>query len=142
MAFGNPDFDVSSCPRSMRRCARPSARSPRRRSLPTPRTSTRRRASRGGARALVANGFNAIHVPEQFDGQGADSLAACIVIEEVARVDVSASLIPAVNKLGTMGLILSGDDALKAKVLPSIASGEAMASMHCPSVKPAPTPHR
>ena len=27
-----------------------------------------------------------------------------------------------------MGLILSGDDALKAKVLPSIASGEAMAS--------------
>ncbi|MGB3302746.1 acyl-CoA dehydrogenase [Gordonia sp. (in: high G+C Gram-positive bacteria)] len=78
--------------------------------------------------ALVANGFNAVHVPEQFDGQGADSVAACIVIEEVSRVDVSASLIPAVNKLGTMGLILSGSDELKGKVLPSIASGEAMAS--------------
>lgn len=53
--------------------------------------------------ALNASGFNAVHVPEEFGGQGADSVAACIVIEEVARVDASASLIPAVNKLGTMG---------------------------------------
>ncbi|WP_149360725.1 acyl-CoA dehydrogenase [Lolliginicoccus suaedae] len=78
--------------------------------------------------ALIASGFNAIHVPEEFDGQGADSVATCIVIEEVARVCGSSSLIPAVNKLGTMGLILNGSDELKAQVLPSIASGEAMAS--------------
>jgi alkylation response protein AidB-like acyl-CoA dehydrogenase len=78
--------------------------------------------------ALVASGFNAVHVPEEYDGQGADSVAACIVIEEVARVCASSSLIPAVNKLGTMGLILSGSDELKRQVLPSIASGEAMAS--------------
>ncbi len=78
--------------------------------------------------ALTASGFNAIHVPEEFDGQGGDSVAACIVIEEVARVDASASLIPAVNKLGTMGLILKGSEELKQQVLPSIASGEAMAS--------------
>ncbi len=79
-------------------------------------------------KALTASGFNAIHVPEQYGGQGADSVAACIVIEEVARVDASASLIPAVNKLGTMGLILNGSEELKQQVLPSIASGEAMAS--------------
>ncbi|AZG48001.1 acyl-CoA dehydrogenase [Gordonia insulae] len=78
--------------------------------------------------ALVASGFNAIHVPDEYDGQGADSVAACIVIEEVARVCASSSLIPAVNKLGTMGLILNGSDELKKQVLPSIASGEAMAS--------------
>ncbi|PHV67851.1 acyl-CoA dehydrogenase [Williamsia muralis] len=78
--------------------------------------------------ALTASGFNAIHVPEEYDGQGGDSVAACIVIEEVARVDASASLIPAVNKLGTMGLILKGSEELKQQVLPSIASGEAMAS--------------
>lgn len=78
--------------------------------------------------ALVASGFNAVHVPEEYDGQGADSVAACIVIEEVARVCASSSLIPAVNKLGTMGLILNGSDELKKQVLPSIASGEAMAS--------------
>ena len=57
--------------------------------------------------ALNASGFNAVHIPEEYEGQGADSVAACIVIEEVARVDASSSLIPAVNKLGTMGLILS-----------------------------------
>ena len=78
--------------------------------------------------ALNASGFNAVHVPEEYDGQGADSVAACIVIEEVARVDASASLIPAVNKLGTMGLILRGSDDLKKQVLPSLASGDAMAS--------------
>ena len=74
--------------------------------------------------ALIASGFNAVHVPEDFGGQGADSVAACIVIEEVARVDASASLIPAVNKLGTMGLILRGSEELKKKVLPEIADGK------------------
>jgi len=78
--------------------------------------------------ALTASGFNAIHVPEEYDGQGGDSVAACIVIEEVARVCASSSLIPAVNKLGTMGLILNGSDELKKQVLPTLASGEAMAS--------------
>ena len=74
--------------------------------------------------ALNASGFNAVHVPEEYGGQGADSVAACIVIEEVARVDASASLIPAVNKLGTMGLILRGSDELKKKVLSEIADGK------------------
>ena len=79
-------------------------------------------------KALNAAGFSAVHVPEEYSGQGADAVATCIVIEEVARIDASASLIPGVNKLGTMGLILSGSDALKKQVLPTLASGEAMAS--------------
>ncbi|MDI3314805.1 MAG: acyl-CoA dehydrogenase [Mycobacterium sp.] len=78
--------------------------------------------------ALNASGFNAVHVPEEYGGQGADAVATCIVIEEVARVDASASLIPAVNKLGTMGLLLSGSEELKRQVLPAVASGEALAS--------------
>src|ERR1700730_6439003 len=60
--------------------------------------------------ALNASGFNAVHIPEEYDGQGADSVAACIVIEEVARVCAASSLLPAVNKLGTMGLILQGSE--------------------------------
>ena len=72
-------------------------------------------------KALSDSGFAAVHIPEQYGGQGADSVATCIVIEEVARVDASASLIPAVNKLGTMGLILSGSEDLKKQVLPSLA---------------------
>ncbi|MEO3761504.1 acyl-CoA dehydrogenase [Mycobacterium sp. B14F4] len=74
--------------------------------------------------ALNTSGFNAVHVPEEYGGQGADSVAACIVIEEVARVDASASLIPAVNKLGTMGLILKGSDDLKKEVLPDLVQGK------------------
>ncbi|MFD0199585.1 MULTISPECIES: acyl-CoA dehydrogenase [Saccharothrix] len=78
--------------------------------------------------ALVKSGFAAVHVPEAYDGQGADSVATCIVIEEVARVCASSSLIPAVNKLGTMPILLSASEELQQQVLPSIASGEAMAS--------------
>jgi len=79
-------------------------------------------------KALAAAGFAAVHVPEEYGGQGADSVATCIVVEEVARVDASASLIPAVNKLGTIGLIVSGSDDLRKQVLPTLASGEAIAS--------------
>src|SRR5690349_18580204 len=78
--------------------------------------------------ALTSSGFSAIHVPEEYGGQGGDSVAACMVIEEVARVCASSSMIPICNKLGTMGLLLQGGDELKKTVLPSIASGEAMAS--------------
>ncbi|WP_194817577.1 acyl-CoA dehydrogenase [Nocardia sp. XZ_19_385] len=74
--------------------------------------------------ALNAAGFNAVHVPEAYGGQGADSVATCIVIEEVARVCGSSSLIPAVNKLGTMGLILNGSEELKQKVLADLVAGK------------------
>ena len=78
--------------------------------------------------ALVKSGFSAVHVPEAYEGQGADSIATCIVIEEVARVCASSSLIPAVNKLGTMPILLSGSEDLKHRVGSSIASGETTAS--------------
>jgi len=75
--------------------------------------------------ALVASDFFAPHVPEEYHGVGADALATCIVIEEVARADASASLIPAVNKLGSMPVILGGSEAIKATYLPPLARGEA-----------------
>jgi alkylation response protein AidB-like acyl-CoA dehydrogenase len=73
--------------------------------------------------ALVASDFFAPHIPEEYGGAGADALATCIVIEEVARVCASSSLIPAVNKLGTMPLILAGSDAIKQRYLPPVAEG-------------------
>jgi alkylation response protein AidB-like acyl-CoA dehydrogenase len=75
--------------------------------------------------ALVASDFHAPHVPEEYDGVGADALATCIVIEEVARVCASSSLIPAVNKLGSLPLILGGSEDLKRRYLPGLASGAA-----------------
>lgn len=79
-------------------------------------------------KALSTSGFNAVHIPEEYDGQGADGVATCIVIEEVARACASSSLIPAVNKLGTTGLLLHGSEELKKQVLPSLASGDKLAS--------------
>ncbi len=78
--------------------------------------------------ALRASGFHAIHIPEEFEGQGGDALAACLVIEEVARACASSSLIPAVNKLGTLPLMLSADETMLKTYLPQVASGEAMFS--------------
>jgi len=78
--------------------------------------------------ALRAGDFHAPHIPEQYDGAGADALATCIVIEEVARGCASSSLIPAVNKLGTMPLILAASEDVKSRYLPAVASGESMFS--------------
>ncbi|EFG07228.1 acyl-CoA dehydrogenase family protein [Streptomyces clavuligerus] len=78
--------------------------------------------------ALVAGDLHAVHVPEEFGGAGADALATVIVIEEVARVCASSSLIPAVNKLGSLPVILSGSDDLKKRYLTPLAKGEAMFS--------------
>jgi alkylation response protein AidB-like acyl-CoA dehydrogenase len=74
--------------------------------------------------ALVATDLFAPHVPEEYGGAGADALATCIVIEEVARACASSSLIPAVNKLGSMPLLLAGDEDLKKRYLTPLASGE------------------
>jgi alkylation response protein AidB-like acyl-CoA dehydrogenase len=78
--------------------------------------------------ALVANDLHAVHVPEEYGGAGADALATVIVIEEVARGCVSSSLIPAVNKLGSLPVILSGSEDLKKRYLTPLAKGDAMFS--------------
>ncbi len=78
--------------------------------------------------ALRAAEFHAPHIPEAYDGVGADALATVIVIEEVARACASTSLIPAVNKLATLPWLISASEDLKQRYLPPIARGDAMAS--------------
>ncbi|WP_269664867.1 acyl-CoA dehydrogenase [Streptacidiphilus rugosus] len=78
--------------------------------------------------ALVASELHAVHVPEEYGGAGADALATVIVIEEVARVCASSSLIPAVNKLGSLPVVLSGSEELKRKYLAPLAAGDGMFS--------------
>lgn len=82
------------------------------------------RFPREAAEALLSVDFHAPHVPEAYGGAGADALATCLVIEEVARVCVSSSLIPAVNKLGSLPVQIGGDEELKAKYLGALARGE------------------
>ncbi len=73
--------------------------------------------------ALQKNDLLAIHIPEAYGGAGADRISHSIVVEEIARVCASSSLIVAGNKLGTMGIILSGSEELKQQFLPSVAAG-------------------
>ena len=74
--------------------------------------------------ALIKANLHAAHVPVEFGGEGADALAVAIIIEEVARVCASSSLIPAVNKLGSLPLILGGDTEQKKRWLPALAQGK------------------
>jgi alkylation response protein AidB-like acyl-CoA dehydrogenase len=73
--------------------------------------------------ALVASDFHAPHVPEEYGGVGADAVASAIVVEEVARVCASSSLIPGAKKLGSTPLILAGSEDLKQKYLRPLAEG-------------------
>jgi alkylation response protein AidB-like acyl-CoA dehydrogenase len=74
--------------------------------------------------ALVASGFFAPFVPEEYGGAGADAVASAIIVEEIARACVSSSLIVAVNKLGSLPVQLAGSETLKATYLGALARGE------------------
>jgi alkylation response protein AidB-like acyl-CoA dehydrogenase len=82
------------------------------------------RYPREAAEALQAADFHAPHVPEEYGGAGADALATVLVIEEVARACMASSLIPAVNKLGSLPVMLSGSEELKKHYLGKLAGGE------------------
>ncbi len=76
------------------------------------------------AKALLDADFHAAHVPEEYGGAGADALATVLIIEEVARVCVSSSLIPAVNKLGSLPVQIAGSEELKETYLKRLAAGD------------------
>ena len=76
--------------------------------------------------ALRAADLHAVHVPEQYGGNGADALATCLVIEEVARGCASTSLIPAVNKLGSLPILMAGTEEQKQAWLGPLAAGEVL----------------
>ena len=120
---GNPDSTPTGSPRTTRRSARRCARWPRTRSRPTRPRSTRRPATRRRRTTPSSRATSSRRTcPRSTAGSGADALATCIVIEEVARVCASSSLIPAVNKLGSMPLILAGERRREA-ALPHPARG-------------------
>jgi alkylation response protein AidB-like acyl-CoA dehydrogenase len=78
--------------------------------------------------ALVSADCHALHIPQEYGGAGGDAVATCVVIEEIARACATSSLIPAVNKLGTMGILLAGSAEIRERYLPEVARGDAMFS--------------
>jgi alkylation response protein AidB-like acyl-CoA dehydrogenase len=73
---------------------------------------------------FVENELMAVGFPEEHGGAGGGSLTMAVMIEEIARVSASASLIPLVNRLGAIPVMLAGSDAMKDQLLQSISRGE------------------
>ncbi|MBR6311956.1 MAG: acyl-CoA dehydrogenase family protein [Oscillospiraceae bacterium] len=70
-------------------------------------------------------GFFGIKAPKEIGGQGGDTLAYCITIEEISRVSsVSAIYVSGANSLGTGPLLLAGTEEQKAKYIGGVARGE------------------
>ncbi len=74
------------------------------------------------------NGLLGLHVPEAYGGAGADTLTFAIFVEEVARVCASSSVIPLVQKLGSVPILMGASEDQKQAWFPRIASGEDLIS--------------
>jgi alkylation response protein AidB-like acyl-CoA dehydrogenase len=79
-------------------------------------------------KVLTEAGLVGLNIPEAYGGGGADSVTHCLLVEEVARVCASTSLIPAVNKLATLPILFAGSEEQRQRFLPPIADGAALAS--------------
>ena len=66
--------------------------------------------------------------PARFGGTELDNVAQCIVAEEVARADATTSLIPIVQKLGSLPILVAGSEEQQARYFPRLASGEWLAA--------------
>jgi acyl-CoA dehydrogenase len=69
-------------------------------------------------------GFAGLAFPEEYGGQGGGFLAHALCVEEVARVCASSSLFTFISKLAMTPVIDLGNEALRAKYVPRVASGE------------------
>ena len=73
-------------------------------------------------------GLQSLIVPEEFGGQGFGYVELIVVLEEMGRSLVCAPFFSTVV-LATNTLLVAGDDAAKAAILPGIASGETIATL-------------
>jgi alkylation response protein AidB-like acyl-CoA dehydrogenase len=77
---------------------------------------------------LAENGLLGLHIPEEYGGAGADTLMFAILVEEIARVDASSSVIALVQKLGSVPILMGASEEQKQQWFPRIASGEDLIS--------------
>ena len=65
---------------------------------------------------------------ERYGGTALDGIGQAIVVEEIARADATTSLIPIVQKLGSLPITLAGSDEQKQRYIPRLATGEWLAA--------------
>src|SRR4026209_2247351 len=73
---------------------------------------------------LGAQGLMGLHIPEEYGGAAAGSLAFCLAAEEVAWACASTATIFLVQNLGGYPLIFGGNEEQKRRYLPRLASGQ------------------
>jgi alkylation response protein AidB-like acyl-CoA dehydrogenase len=72
---------------------------------------------------LRENGFFGADFPERYGGSEMGLLSMCIIIEEIAKVCASTSVILLVHELGSTPIMLAGSEEQKEKYIPPLASG-------------------
>ena len=77
---------------------------------------------------LAQQDILAMPFPVEYGGIGASELAVVMAIEELSRHCATTGLILAVQQLGSLPIILAGNEEQKQKYLPKLASGERMAA--------------
>ena len=74
---------------------------------------------------IASYGFYGIKAPKEYGGQGGDTLAYVLFIEQIARVSAVTSIyISGANSLGSGPLLLAGTEEQKQKYLGGVARGE------------------
>ena len=74
--------------------------------------------------SFVDLGLIAMPYPEEYGGIGGTILDACILCEELAKVDGNSAMLATAHELGSHPIIISASHEQKLKYLPQIASGE------------------
>jgi alkylation response protein AidB-like acyl-CoA dehydrogenase len=78
---------------------------------------------------LAALGLMGIPIPEEYEGAGGDTISYAIAVEELTRVDSSVAITMAAHtSLGTMPILLFGNERQRAAWLPDLASGRRLAA--------------
>jgi alkylation response protein AidB-like acyl-CoA dehydrogenase len=76
----------------------------------------------------VGMGLPGLGLPVEHGGSGADHVTQAIMVEELARVCASTSLMIVISRLGMIPIMRWGSDELRARYLPEVASGRSQAS--------------
>jgi butyryl-CoA dehydrogenase len=76
---------------------------------------------------MAEMGLLGMMVPEEYGGAGSDTLSYLLAVEEVSRVDPAVAVTFSVhNSVCCWPIVRFGGEALKRKVLPSLAAGETL----------------
>ena len=78
---------------------------------------------------LAKLGLMGLPIPEEYGGAGGDTVSYAIAIEELTRIDSSVAItVAAHTSLGTMPILLFGNEEQKQEWLPRLASGQGLAA--------------